>query len=554
MKKLISILLVIFMIMSLISGCTKSTDIAEAEKEKPEEITETTEKPKEPSILVFNAAVDPPTLDPQLNTISNGSLIIYNMFEGLVRTNTRNEQVPGVAEKWEISEDGKEYKFFIRNDAKWSDGKPVTAYDFEYAWKRAINPENNVKYVNHMFYLENAKAIFNGEKQIEELGVKVIDEKTIVVTLEAPVPYMLEMFSFGVYKPVREDIIKKNPDNWTTDPSTCISNGPFKMVEYKMNDRISLVKDENYWDSDRVKLEQLQFVFVEEEGTALSAFQAGDIDGLLNMPTQQIPSLMMESDEFYIRPRLRITYAAFNVTKFPFDNPKVREAFVKSIDRKQITDTVILTGETPATGFVPAGLIVNGKDFRAEGGDFGIQPTAQIEEAQKALAEAGFPNGEGWPENVEYLYNSNDLNKKIAEALQEMWKKNLNVDVALVNVESKVHSERRHNGDFQIARAGWGADYNHPMTFLDLFTSEAGNNTPQYRVPEYDALITQAKLSTNPVESIEFLHKAEEMFMNDWAVCPISYATQPIMMKSYVKNWDVGSLGDINFDEIYIEK
>lgn len=540
MKKSLTIFLATIIFLSIVIGFVYAIDAKGNQDEY--------------SVLIFNGEIDPPTLDPQLNTISHGSLIIYNMFEGLVKTNTRNEQTPGVAEKWEISDDGKQYKFFIRDDAKWSDGKAVTAYDFEYAWKRAVNPANAVKYVNHMFYLKNAKDIFDGKKPMEELGVEVVDEKTLIATLEAPVPYMLEMFSFGVYKPVREDIVEKNPDNWTTNPDTCISNGPFKMTEYKMNDRLTLVKDENYWDQDRVKLNELQFVFIEEEGTALSAFQAGEIDGLLNIPTQQIPTLMMESDEFFIKPRLRLTYAAFNVTAFPFDNIKVREAFTKSIDRQKIVDTVILTGEIPASGFVPHGLIVNGKDFREEGGNFGIQPTVMLEEAQKALAEAGYPNGEGWPKNVEYLYNTNDLNKKIAETLQEMWKKNLNVDVSLVNVESKVHSQRRHSGDFQIARAGWGADYNHPMTFLDLFTSEAGNNTPQYRKAEYDSLIEQAKLSTDSEKTIELLHKAEEMFMNDWAVCPISYATQPIMMKEHVKNWDLSPLGDINFDEIYIEK
>lgn len=558
LKRLISLTLIVFLLMSLGIGCSKSEDVSKSKVEEPksneEKVEKKVEETKEPSVLVFNAASDPPTLDPQLNTKSNGSLINVNLFEGLVRTNTNNEQVPGVAEKWEINEDGTVYKFYLRDDAKWTDGKPVTAYDFEYAWKRAINPENHVKYVNHMFYLKNAEAIYKGEKSMDELGIEVIDDKTLVVTLEAPIPYMLEMFSFGVYKPVRKDIIERNPDNWTAYPETCISNGPFKMIEYKMNEKIKLEKNENYWDKDKVKLDELHFVFIEDAGTALSAFNAGEIDGLLSVPTREITKLRIENDEFHVLPRLRVYYAAFNVTKFPFDNPKVREAFVKAIDREKIVNTVSLGGEVPASGFVPYGLTVNGEDFREVGGDFGISSKVQIEEAQKALAEAGYPNGEDWPENVEYLYNTSETHKKIAEALQEMWKKNLNIDIKLVNVESKVHSERRHNGKFQIARAGWGADYNHPMTFLDLFTSEAGNNTPQFRNPEYDKLIREAKLAIDPKDCIKLLHEAEEMLMDNWVVCPIYYSTQTIMMKEYIKDWNISVFGDINFDEIYLEK
>lgn len=550
-KKIIVFCICIAMLSTMVLGCGKQE--APATSEDPSTGDDVVSE--EPAIMVYNASEDPPTLDPQLNTKSEGSLINRNLFEGLVTIDENGEAQPGVAESWDISDDGTVYTFHINKDAKWSDGQAITANDFDYSWRRALDPTNVMKSVNYMFYIKNSEAVFNGEKDADELGFRVIDEHTFEFTLEAPTPYMLELLSFGVYKPVRKDIVEANPDNWTLSPDTCVSNGPMKMSSYRMNEKIILVKDENYWNGEnKGKLDELHFVFIQDSSTALKAFEAGEIHGMNSLPSEEIQRLSMEGDELSIVPKLRTTYFAFNVGEAPFDNPKVREALILAIDKEEIVKAFVEGINVPATGFIPVGLTVDGESFREVGDKDGpiIPINGDLERAKAVLAEAGYPNGEGFPE-AEYLYNTNDDNKKIAEILQEMWKKNLNIDIDIVNVESKVHSERRHNGQFQIARAGWGADFNHPITFLDLFTSDAGNNTPQYRVPEYDELIRQSKRAIDPDETIELLHQAEDKILSDYAICPLFYGTETALINSKFKGVRFSILGDILLDQVYAE-
>lgn len=554
-KKIILFCICITMISTLMLGCAKKEESPIVDNDNQEDQEPSTDIVKEPAIMIYNAGGDPPTLDPQLNTKSEATLINLNLFEGLVKMDGDGKIIPAVAETWDISDDGLVYTFHLNKDAKWSDGQAVTASDFDYSWKRALNPENAVKSVNYMFYLKNAEAAYKGEKDADEIGLKVIDEYTFEVTLESPVPYIMELYSYGVYNPVRKDIVEANPDRWTLSPETCVSNGPFKMSSFKMNEKIILVKDENYWNSkNKGKLDELHFVFIEDSSTALKAYEAGEIDGLGSIPSEEIQRLMMEGDELKVVPKLSTTYFAYNVGKSPLDNAKVREALTLAIDKEVIVKAFPQGLYVPATGFVSVALTLEGNNFREIGDKNGpvIPRSGDVEKAKLALAEAGYPDGNGFPE-VEYLYNTNDSNKKIAEILQEMWKQNLNIDISLVNVESKVSSERRHNGQFQIARAGWGADFNHPMSFLDLFTSDAGNNTPQYRNPEYDNLIREAKQALDPDDIIELLHKAEDMILSDYAICPLFYSNNLALTKDKFKDVKFSSLGHTLFDEVYVE-
>ncbi|WP_432408005.1 peptide ABC transporter substrate-binding protein [Wukongibacter sp. M2B1] len=560
-KKALALLLVMILVFTAFVGCAKKEEPTKAPEEQAEQKAEEPAKDEPPKeepkkdeqVVTYNLVADPDSIDPHKATSVGASIIMQNIFEGLVRTNEKMEQDPGAAESWETNEDKTVWTFHLRKDAKWSDGKPVTAEDFIYGWKRAVDPATACEYAYMLDPVKNATKIYSGELGVDELGIKAIDENTLEVTLEQPTAYILELFAFPTYFPVRKDVIEKNPEAWEFDPETSITNGPFKLAEYTQNDVLKIVPNENYWESDRVKLDEMRFVFITEQSTGLAAFEAGDVDGIDDVPIQEIPRLQADNEDFIIAPYLGTYFYCFNVTKEPFTDVRVREALTKAIDRNAIVTTVTLGGQMPATGFVPPGIMVGGEDFREAGGDYGIDPmSAQVEEAKKLLEEAGYPNGEGFPK-VTLRYNTSENHKKIAEAIQEMWKKNLNIDVELENMEWRVFIPARQNGDFTIARHGWIGDYNHPMTFLDMFLSESGNNDPQWHNEEFDELIYAAKREGDPKKAAELMHKAEDLMMEEMIVLPIYYYTHPMMMKGYVKGWYRTPLGHMFFDRAYVE-
>jgi oligopeptide transport system substrate-binding protein len=559
-KKVISLLLVLVLIIASFTACTQNNNHSAPDNDKAGEKAESNEKTpvkeetKEPQKLTYNLAADPETLDPQLNSTVGGSVILSNTFEGLVTFDKDLKPVPGVAESWTISDDGLVWTFKLREDAKWSDGKPVTSEDFVYAWRRAVDPKVPCDY-SYMFDLfENGTAAYTSEVPPKELGVRAIDEKTLEVTLKAAASYMVEVFGFPTLFPVRKDIIEQDPEGWAFNPELAISNGPFKLSSYTQNDVLTVVPNEHYWDRDRVKLDELNFVFIVEQSTALSAMEAGDLDGIDEVPNQEIPRLQSESEDFIIAPYLGVYYYVFNLTKEPFDDVRVRKAFSKAIDRNAIVTTVTLGGQVPATGYVPSGVTFGGEDFREAGGDFGMDPmSAQVEEAKKLLADAGYPNGEGLPK-ITLQYNTSENHKRIAEAIQEMWNENLNTSVELTNMETRVHYPALEEGNFQIARAGWIGDYNHPMTFLDLLLSDSGNNYTQVRNEEFDKIINEAKMASDEKTAKELMHKAENIIMENQMVIPIYYYTLPMMMGQHVKGWYRSPLGQIYFKNTYIEK
>lgn len=558
-KKVLSLMLVLVLVVASFSGCTQKTNEPAQNNEGEKENVQSEEPaPKEETNgsqeLTYNLAADPETIDPQLNSTVGGSVILSNTFEGLVTFDEDLKPIPGTAESWDISEDGLVWTFHIREEAKWSDGKPVTADDFVYAWRRAVDPEVPCDYAYMFDLVENGTKAYNGEVAPEELGVKAIDDKTLEVTLEAAASYMIEVFGFPTLFPVRKDMIEKDPEGWAFNPELAVSNGPFKLESYTQNDVLTIVPNEEYWDKDRVKLDKLNFVFIVEQSTALSAMEAGDLDGIDEVPNQEIPRLQAESEDFIIAPYLGVYYYCFNLTAEPFDNVKVRKAFSKAIDRNAIVTTVTLGGQKPATGYVPSGVTFAGEDFREAGGDYGMDPmSAQVEEAMKLLEEAGYPNGEGLPK-ITLQYNTSENHKKIAEAIQEMWKQNLNIDVELSNMETRVHYPALEEGNFQIARAGWIGDYNHPMTFLDLLLSESGNNYTQVENEEFDKVINEAKITSDEKKALELMHKAEDIIMENQMVMPIYYYTRPMMMGQHVKGWYRSPLGQIYFRDTYIEK
>lgn len=557
MKKtrIMALIMTAIMTGTLLLGCTKNNG---NEGENPGDgnnpVVEETVEQK----IVYNLGADPKTIDPQLNSAVDGSTIIHNAFEGLMREDEKSQIVPGTAESYEVSDDGTVYTFHLRENAKWSDGKPVVAGDFVYAWKRALNPEVAAEYAYQLFYIKNGEAYYNGEGKAEDVGVKAIDDKTLEVTLEAPVPYFLSLASFPTYFPVRQDVVEGNEEKWTLNPDTYISNGPFKMSDWKSKESITFVKNENYWDAENVKLETLEVKLIDDEITYLNAFKSGEIDIIESPPQAEIPTLLDEGTA-KIYPYLGTYFYVINLSDEAkkvdpkaaeaLSNPKFRKALALAIDKQLIVDKVAQGGQAAAASYVPAGILDSaGNEFKKEY----LPATGDIEQAKKLLSEAGYPNGEGAP-TITLTFNTGQGHQMIAQAVQDMWKTNLGINVELKNEEWAVFQDTRNNFQYSIARHGWIADYNDPMTFLDMWTTGNGQNNSGYANAEYDKLISQAKVELDDAKRTELLRKAEDMLMEDLPILPIYYYTNVLCIDQNVKGTYKSPLGQMEFRDAYVE-
>ncbi|WP_314024384.1 peptide ABC transporter substrate-binding protein [Filifactor alocis] len=541
-KRLLALTLVAAMGISLFAGCGGNTDGGDTGAAGG-------------GVVTHNLSSEPKSIDPALNTAVDGHQVIIGVFEGLCRLDEKDQGIPGIAESWDISEDNLTYTFHLR-DAKWSDGQPVKASDFVYAWKRAVDPATAAEYAYQMYYLKNGEAINNGEKPVDELGVKAIDDKTLEVTLESVTPYFLQLTAFPTYMPVREDVVSADPEGWALNMDTYIGNGPFKVQEWKHDDVLKLVKNENYYDADKVKLDGIDYVFIVEASTAVSAFESGEIDYMEAVPAEKIAVLEEANDEnFKILPYLGTYFYIFNMNQEPVNNLKVRKALSLAINRTDIVEQVTKAGQVPATGFVPKGVSMSDgtTDFQETAGDYNMPiDDSKVEEAKQLMAEAGYPDGQGFP-TIELLYNTNEGHKAIAEAIQAMWKQNLGINVELRNEEWKVFQTSRNEGNYTVARHGWIGDYVDPMTFLDMWITASGNNDAKFSNPKYDELISKAK-STLGKERDDAMLEAQAILMEELPVMPIYYYTNAILMRSTVKNAPKSITGPVNYREAYLEK
>ena len=503
-----------------------------------------------PKYLRYSVGTEPETLDPRKSTGIPEATVEAQLFEGLTTLDAKNLPVPAMAEKWEVSPDGLKYKFHLRPGVKWSNGDPVTAYDFEYAWKTTLSPELGSKYAYQLFYVKNGEAYNQGLTTADQVGVRALDDKTLEVVLEKPTAYFLSLTAFHSLYPVPRRVVEANP-KWAAEPKTLIGNGPFKLSSWTHNSRIELVKNEQYWDAAKVKMPRLDFILTESSSTEIAMFDNGQIDMGENVPPAEYPRLQQKG-YLKISPYLGTYFFAFNVTQPPFDNVKVRQAFNLALDRQAIIANITKGQQKPALAWIPPGLadIAPGSDFRQIGGDFFRD--RDIDTAKKLLAEAGYPEGRGLPP-VELIYNTNDVHKAIAEAVQEMWRKNLGVPVSLANQEWKVFINNRSKGAYQIARHGWIGDYADPMTFIDMFDSASGNNDSQYKNSRYDNLVRLAKSTIQPEIRMKAMHEAEKLLLDDAVIAPLYFYTRVTVAKPNVKGYYHSVLGHVYFKEAYLE-
>lgn len=503
-----------------------------------------TQGPAEEFELNVNIASEPESIDPALNTAVDGAVMINHMFEGLYKWiddgNGVAKLVLGQAESVDVNAEKTVYTFKIRENAKWSDGQAVTASDFVYSWQRLVDPATAADYCYMADILLNANEIMAGEKDKSELGVKAIDEHTLEVTLHTPCPYFEEIMAFPSLMPVRQDMIEKGGDQWTFDLSTYVGNGPYKMESWEHNSKIRLVKSENYYDYAKLGPNAINFALMDDANAIYAAFNSGQLNFIEEVPVAEIHTLV-EQGKLNIDKYIGTYYVCFQTQKAPFDDVRVRKAFSLAIDRNYIVEQITRTGQIPASGFVPYGvndaLGIEGDDFRTVGGNYMDVSKeayeANCEEARRLLAEAGYEGGAGFPV-VEYLYNTSDNHKAIGEALQQMWQDELGVTVNLVNQEWNTFLQTRKEGNYSIARNGWIADYNDPMSFLDMWLTGGGNNDAHYSNAEYDALIMQAKSTSDAAERMRLMHQAEDILMGEDVVhAAIYFYTNKYMAQGF---------------------
>ncbi|GLC28721.1 peptide ABC transporter substrate-binding protein [Clostridium omnivorum] len=543
LSKLLAMLTTIAITASLFAGCGGKKDPA----------SPSADKPKEEQSLVYNLGQEPDTIDPGLSTTITAATVANQNFEGLMKFNAENKLECAVAEKVDFDQaNPTKYVFHLRKDAKWSDGKAVTAKDFEYSWKRVLNPATASDYANQLYYLKNGAKYNSKEAKAEDVGVKATDDYTLQVELENPTPYFLQLCGLPTLMPVRQDIVEKDPDKWTLNPQTYLGNGPFKMTVWEHDSKMEFVKNDNYWNKANVKIEKMKFTMIAINSSALSAFETGEADYIDIVPNNEIPKLVQDK-KMVTTPNIGTYYICANDMKAPLDNPKVRKALALAIDRSALIEAVWKDGRKAATGWVPYGIndAKEGKAFREVGGDF-YTDKADVEQAKKLLAEAGYPDGKGFPV-FEYAYNKSETHAKIAQAVQDMWKKNLNINIKLNEVDWKVFVPQRKEGNFELSRNGWVGDYFDPMTFMDILVTKDGNNDAHYSNPKYDELVLNAKKEKDPEKRMQMIHDAEKILMDDMAIIPLAFYVDDVCIKPYLKGTVRVSNGMIYFDKAYIE-
>lgn len=502
---------------------------------------------KEP-IFRYALESEPATLDPAKSTALPESLVELQIFEGLTRLDEKDQPAPGVAESWDVSADGLTYTFHLRPNAKWSNGDPVTANDFIFAWKRVLDPDFASENAYMLFPIKNSQDYNEKKASADELGMKALDSHTLEVTLDKPTAYFLSLVAFHSFYPLHEATVLAEPDRWALNAKTLITNGPFKVMDWRHGSKIEFAKNDQYWDAEAVKMTKMNWPISDSQTTRLSLFENKQVQMMVEPPIVEQERLS-QNGVFQVAPTLGVYYYVFNTEQAPFDNPKVRQALSLAINREALVQTVIKGGKQPAYAWVAPGLTnpATGKDFRSESD---VRIKEDIQKAKELLAEAGYPNGQGIPP-VNILFNTGEMHKAIAEALQEMWQQNLNIPVTLTNQESKVFLASRSHGQFQIARASWVGDYADPMTFMDVFKDP--ENDAKYKNPEYNGLVEKAQQTDKQNIRFEAMHKAEKLLLDDAVILPIYYTTQPYVARPQIKGYFWSVLGLADFKKAYLE-
>ncbi len=474
-------------------------------------------------VLHFGNGAEPQDIDPQVVTGTIEHRIVKSLLEGLVSEDPDLNIIPGVAQSWDISDDGLVYTFHLNPNAKWSNGDTITATDFTESYRRILTPSLAAEYAYMLYHVVGAEDYQAGKlTDFSQTGFKAIDDHTLELTLRQPTPFLLHALNHYAWYPVPVKVIEQVGDfatrgsRWTR-PENFVGNGPFVLKEWLPNRKIVVEKSPTYWDRETVKLDQIHFYPIESIDTEERMFRTGQLHVTNEVPLAKIPFYQAERpNDLEIAPYNGIYFYRFNTTRPPLTDPRVRKALTYAIDRESLVEKVTLANETPAYTAVPPGVLSYVSEHPFE---------ADLAEAKRLLAEAGFPNGEGFPK-IDVLYNSSEKHKVIAEAIQQMWRQNLGIDIGLYNQEWKVYLDAQDNLDFTISRAGWIADYVDPHVFLDLWETGGGNNDTGWSNARYDELLAESLDAPSDEARFAIYNQMEKILLEDMPIMPIYHYTR----------------------------
>jgi oligopeptide transport system substrate-binding protein len=529
---------VCFSVVLLAAGCAK--------RESPAE-----EGIRTKTLLLGNGA-EPQDLDPSTCSLYTDENVLMALFEGLTCIDEKTSQaVPGVAERWDVSPDGLVYTFHLRADAKWSNGDPVTADDFVYSFHRILSPGLASEYSYMLYFIKNAEA-FNGGKisDFAQVGAKALDARTLQVTMEHACPYLPAVAAHESWFPVHRPTIEKfgqmdqRNSRWTR-PENFVGNGPFMLKEWSPNSRIIVVKNPTYWDAAHNHLNTIIFFPNDNIATDESNFRAGQVHLTYQLLPDRIEHYRNEAPQLLrIDPFIETEFLIFNVTKPPLNDPRVRQALARAIDRVAIARDVLHDSCAPAGALTPPNTA-------------GYTPEAKIptdfDAARQLLAEAGYPGGKNFP-TLEFQTKNDSIWRAVAEAIQEMWKHELGIHVEIASLEQKTWLTKAHALDYQISMYRWCGDYDDPSTYLYLYKSNSGNNDTGWANADYDRLNNEADRAADPATRNALLQKAEALLLDEAPIAPIYYGTRTYLIQPYVKGWVPALLGFHRYQFIDLEK
>lgn len=522
----------------LLSGCglSKTSDIDKAQKQ---------------GILLMGIGPDPETLDPQCSTGVTEQNVLRALFEGLVKPHPKTvEPEPGIAERWTVSEDGLTYTFYLRNNALWTNGDPLTAEDFVFSFQRLLTPEIASPGASSFFTIKNARAFFHKEIPFSEVGIKAIDTHTLQITLSRPVPYFLSLLMQPYAYPLHRPTLKQCNGEFTRDPSWTreqyfVSNGPFKFKQWKPGEYIEVLKNDTYWNKDQVKLNGIKFNPISDVAAEERAFRRQQLHITENVPYTKLKAYRNQKNSpLRIHTYLGTFYYIFNVNVKPLDDVRVRKALNLALHRELLMGSDLYQIKHKSTfQLVPEGC----QNFHC------LHPLNEnADKARQLLAEAGYPNGQNFPK-LKLTFNIAEGQMYLASAIQEMWKKELNIDIELVTFEWKVYLKHRRDKNFEIARGGWVGDYNDPTTFLDLWLKDNPNNYTNWENARFDHLLSQAAAEPNAEKRMDLLEKAENIIIEEVPFLPLHSSATSHLVHPSVKNWFTNLLDWHPYDCIYLE-
>lgn len=506
------------------------------------------------NVFYMGGGAEPESIDPGKAYDGPGFTVSRNLFEGLMRYDPKTlRPLPGMADSWSVDEDGVHYRFHIREGALWSDGTPVTAHDFEWSWKRVLAPESAAQYAALLWDIKGGKAYNVGRGRAEDVGIRAVDSSTLEVELERPIPWFLDLLSFGPFCPVPRWAVERHGMYWTR-PENIVTNGAFHLSRWVPAYQLELTKSPTYWDRDAVRLDKAVIVSSDDNHAVMRMFRAGELDWIGDnvRPPQEYLAHLWDKKDFRAPKDLTTYFYWFNLRPdrqegAPIKDKRVRKALHLAIDKQALVDYVTRGGQRPAHGLIP--------DLFFEQGYPVPDPIPHDPEAaRRLLAEAGYgPGGKPFP-RLEILYNTHEGHRQLAEAIQQMWKKDLGIDVVIVNQEWKVYMSSRLEGYFQIARAGWSGDFQDPYSFLAMFLSDSEMNEAKWKNPEYDRLIDLALHETDDLKRYALYAKAEAILMDELPILPIYYYSQNTLVGSWVKGMypnaqDIHLLRDLWLEE-----